>query len=143
LLRLWRDRHVLELVILALERHVVLRQELAHDADPLFHPRVPRLERDVHGLPLVDDVASAGLVSLADAENRSSLGDEVEARPLVGQQDGMAEREARQAAGADPDALRACRDRRHQRDRFHPRLGQDAVAHPDGVEALGLLRSLR
>ena len=63
------------------------------------HADRPRLGVPVPGAP------AAG----ADDEDRAPLGDLVEARPLVGEDERVAEREARQARRAEPHAARpAC-----------------------------------
>ena len=63
--------------------------------------------------------------------------EEIEGGPLRGEEDGIAQGKRGQAAGAQPDTPRARGDRREQHEGLEPRLGEEAVADPDGIERAG------
>src|SRR5262249_46151332 len=78
-----------------------------------------------------------------DGEPRAALAEHVEARPLLSKEHRMAVHERREASDAETNPPRDGRQRREHRHRLQPRLGEQAVADPDGVEDLGRLGGLR
>ena len=78
----------------------------------------------------------------AHRQPRSAAGEDVEARPLLGEEDRMAVHERRQAAHSEAEVPgRAC-ESSQQGHRFQARLGQEAVPDPGRVERAGRLRLL-
>ena len=130
------ERHVLELEELAPVRHPVLAPEPAEDGDVLLEPPLALRHRHADRPSLGAPVAGAP-ASGADDQDRAALGDPVEARPLVGEDERVAEGKARQAGRAEAQAPRAAGDGGEQGERVEPGLGEQGVAHPDGVEDAG------
>ena len=105
--------------------------------DPLAHSVGP--------LPGVDAVGGVlGRLLGVDAgtgdEDRSSAAHEVQARPLLGEQDRVAHREAGHARRAQPHPLGPAGDRGKQDDGLEAGLGQQAVTHPDASEGTARVR---
>ena len=130
------DRDVLEVVVLALVGDVVLACQQAQDLDRFLHTLHARLGGDAEGLELVLHVAAAGAGRAhAGGEDGASVTEHVERGPLVGEQQGGPERGAREAGGADFDALGVGGEGGHEIERVEARLGEDRVADPDAVPA--------
>jgi hypothetical protein len=101
------------------------RQAFDHPADTL-------VEWHAGGLELGADVRQVG--GNADPQDQPALGDAVERRDLLREDDGIAERR-QQHRGAELDLAGARRHRGQQGQRVVPRPGEQGIAHPDGVEA--------
>src|SRR5690606_37675781 len=127
--RFWGDADVFEGEVLALEADVVFPPELPQDLDAFGHAADPGGRRHTVVVQLHID---AGLhhVTVAGDEDGAAAGKLVKARPLVRQQDRIAQREARHACRAELYLRGPRRDGREQRDRLQPWLGQQAVPDP-------------
>ena len=118
------------------------RPERTAQAKPFQHAPGALLEGDARRLELVANALD--IRGDPDAEDQPALRDPVERRHLMGEQDGIAEC-GQQHRGAEQDPPGSRRDTRKQGERFVPRPGEQAVAHPHRVvaERLGLLRKLQ
>jgi len=117
---------------------VLARRRQPHDLDRLFHPPHAALRLDSHRLELVLECAAARLgLPLACDEYGASVRHEVEARPLIGEDERVAQRRAGEACGAETHALRAGGERAQQHDRVQAGLGEDRIANPYRVPAGG------
>ena len=126
--------------------------ERAQDLDPLDHAADPLPGRRPHrgelGVPLRPArraVPGRRARAAADARHheRAALAQEVERGPLVGEDDGVAQDEARQARRAQRHAAGPAGHQREEDDGVDPGLGDQVVAGEDGVEQLGAVRPPR
>ena len=119
--------------------------EAAREGDVLLAPQ-PAADVDVLG-------EAGGALAIGHAPQRALAGagptrhdagargqqhaagrEQIERRPLVGEDDGIPNGEARHAADAERDPARGGGEGPQQRDRVGPGLREQAVAHPERVE---------
>ena len=110
--------------------HGLARPEPIDDLEPLLEPADPLLRILPHGQVL--DVA----VAEPDSEDEASAADDIECRDLLGDVDGMVQREE-QDPGAERHRARLGRDPSKDGNRLEIREGrrQVVLARPDGIEA--------
>ena len=135
------ERHVLEPEEPAPVCHPLLAPQPAEDGDVLLEPPLALGHRHADRPRLGVPVAGAPAAG-ADDQDRATLRDLVEAGPLVGEHERIAERKAGQAGRAQAQAPRAARDGGEQGERVEPGLGEEGVSHPDGVEEAGGLGTI-
>src|SRR3989449_499218 len=97
---------------------------------PLFP--TPTLSRPLRGVRLARPTD-------ADHEPGAPVRQHVEARPLLGEEHRVAVDERRETPDTEPEPARHPREGREERDGLQTRLGEEAVAYPDGVEDAGTL----
>ena len=118
--------------VVAVEGHLALGPQRAHDLEHLLEHVAALLERQPERLELPLDALLG--VAHAGAEDRAPVREHVEGSPLQRQVERVAGR-GDEAGGAELDPLGPLRDRREQRDRVVAGLGEEAVADPDRGEA--------
>ena len=116
-------------------RGLFLAEELAQDNDAFFHTPHALARFDSHHRVL-QGLRRALLVRPAetDGEPGAPVGDHIQARPLLGEKNGMAVYEGRHAAYRQAHFRRDRSQRGQQGYRLQPGLGQQAVANPDRIK---------
>jgi hypothetical protein len=114
--------------------HAILGPELPEDRDPLLEPGPTVGELHLERLELGFGLLAGETATDARPEDHPAARHVVERRPLGGEEQRIAERERREAAGAETDAPGARGDGREQHEGLEPRLGEQAVADPDRVD---------
>jgi hypothetical protein len=140
------DAHGLELVEAPLVRGLLLAEEPAQDGDAFLEPRHPLGRANAHH-PVLEGLGGALFVGAAEADHQpgAATGEDVEARPLLGEEHWVPVHERGEASYPEPHPGGHRGEGGQERDRLEPRLGEEAIAHPDGVErprGLGLHRQL-
>jgi len=133
------ERHVVEVVVLAVVGDLPRRPQRPQHGQALLEDRRTLAERQAERLELPPHAVLR--VAHAGAEDGSAAAQLVQGGPLQGQVERVARR-GDQAGGAELGPRGPLRDRREQADRLEPGLGEQAVAHPDGAES-PLLREFR
>ncbi len=111
-------------------------KELAEDDDAFLQPADALARPDGHR-GVLERLGRARLVGTAEThgEPRAPAREHIEARPLMGEEHRVAVDEGRHASDTQPHARRHAGERGEERHRLEARLGEQAVADPDGVES--------
>ncbi len=129
------DGHALKLIVAPLMRGLLLAEEPAQDRDAFLEPPHALGGADAHHLVL-EGLRGTLLVRSAQAHHQpgAPAREHVQARPLLGEEDGMSMNKSGQTSHAQPHARRDGGERGHERHRLEAGLGEEAISDPDRVE---------
>jgi len=115
-----------------------LPEQRPQNGNAFFETRDALACLDAHDLVL-ERLRRALLVGSTEADGQpgAALGQDVQARPLLGEDDGLPVHEGGHATDGQSHAPRDAGQRGQERDGLEARLGQQAVTDPDRIEGAG------